>query len=48
MSRILITDDSSSQRIILSVLLKNLGHEIKTAGNDQEALEKLAPTRQIV
>ncbi len=41
MSRILITDDSSSQRIILSNILKELEHEIETAGNGQEALEKI-------
>ncbi len=41
MSRILITDDSSSQRIILSGILKTLGHEVDTAGNGQEALEKI-------
>ncbi len=41
MSRILITDDSSSQRIILSGILEKLGHEIETAGNGQEALEKI-------
>ncbi len=41
MSRILITDDSSSQRIILSGILEQLGHEIETAGNGQEALEKI-------
>ena len=41
MSRILITDDSSSQRIILSGIIKKLGHEIETAGDSQEALEKI-------
>ncbi len=41
MSRILITDDSSSQRIILSGILEKLGHEIETAGNGQEAIEKI-------
>ncbi len=41
MSRILIADDSSSQRIILSNILKELEHEIETAGNGQEALEKI-------
>ena len=41
MSRILITDDSSSQRIILSGILEKLGHEVETAGNGQEALEKI-------
>ncbi len=41
MSRILITDDSSSQRIILSGILTKLGYEIETAGNGQEALEKI-------
>jgi len=41
MSRILIADDSSSQRIILSGILENLGHGIETAGNGQEALEKI-------
>jgi len=41
MSRILITDDSSSQRIILSGILEKLGHEVETACNGQEALEKI-------
>ncbi len=41
MSRILITDDSSSQRIILSGMLEKLGYEIEMAGNGQEALEKI-------
>jgi len=41
MSRILITDDSSSQRIILSGILGKLGHAVETAGNGQEALEKI-------
>ena len=41
MSRILIIDDSFSQRIILSGILQKLGHEIDTAGNGQEALEKI-------
>jgi len=41
MSRILIADDSSSQRIIISGILEKLGHEIETAGNGQEALKKI-------
>ncbi|MDH5428691.1 MAG: response regulator [Nitrospirota bacterium] len=41
MSRILITDDSSSQRTILSIILQKLGHEVEMAGNGQEALEKI-------
>jgi len=41
MSRILITDDSSSQRTILSIILEKLGHEVEIAGNGQEALEKI-------
>jgi CheY-like chemotaxis protein len=41
MSRILIADDSSSQRIILSGNLEKLGHEIEATGNGQEALEKI-------
>ena len=41
MIRILITDDSSSQRIILSGMLEKLGYEVDTAGNGQEALEKI-------
>ena len=41
MSRILIADDSSSQRIILSGIFENLGHGIETAGNGQEALGKI-------
>lgn len=41
MSRILIADDSSSQRIILSGILEKLGYEIETAKNGQEALEKI-------
>ena len=41
MSRILITNYSSSQRIILSGILQKLGYEVDTAGNGQEALEKI-------
>lgn len=41
MSRILITDDSSSQRTILSGILKELGHDVEMVGNGQEALEKI-------
>ena len=41
MSRILITDDSSSQRTILSIILEKLGHEVEIAGNGQEALKKI-------
>ncbi len=41
MSRILITDDSSSQRIILTGILQKLGHEVEAAMNGQEALEKI-------
>ena len=41
MTRILITDDSSSQRIILSGMLEKLGYEVDTAGNGEEALGKI-------
>ena len=41
MSRILITDDSSAQRIIVSGIAQNMGHEVETASNGQEALEKI-------
>ncbi len=41
MSRILITDDSSAQRIILSGIVTKLGHEVETANNGQEALDKI-------
>ncbi len=42
MSRILITDDSSSQRIILVDIVEKLGHEVETARNGEEALEKIS------
>ena len=41
MSRILVTDDSSSQRIILSGILEKLGHEVDTAEHGEKALEKI-------
>ncbi len=41
MSRILVTDDSSAQRIIVSSIAQNMGHEVETATNGQEALEKI-------
>ncbi len=41
MSRILITDDYSSQRMILAGILEKLGHYVEAAGNGQEALEKI-------
>ena len=41
MSRILITDDSMLQRQALSAIVTNIGHEVDTACNGQEALEKI-------
>ena len=41
MGRILITDDSSAQRIILSKFLTQIGHEVDMASNGQEALNKI-------
>lgn len=42
MNRILITDDSSSQRIILSGILQKLGYQVDTAVNGKDALGKIA------
>ncbi len=41
MSRVLITDDSSAQRLIISDIAQKMGHEIDTACNGQEAIEKI-------
>lgn len=41
MSRILITDDSLLQRKTLSAIVTDAGHEVDTACNGQEALEKI-------
>jgi CheY-like chemotaxis protein len=41
MSRVLITDDSLLQRKTLSAIVANSGHEVDTACNGQEALEKI-------
>lgn len=41
MSRILITDDSMAQRMILSDMVKAAGHETWTANNGWEALERM-------
>jgi len=41
MSRILITDDSLLQRKTLSAIVTDVGHEVDTACNGQEALEKI-------
>ncbi len=41
MSRILITDDSMLQRNTLSAIVKDEGHEVETATNGREALEKI-------
>lgn len=41
MSRILITDDSLLQRSTLSAIVADGGHEVDTACNGQEALEKI-------
>lgn len=41
MSRILITDDSLLQRRTLSAIVAESGHEVETACNGQEALEKI-------
>ncbi|MDL0430075.1 fused response regulator/phosphatase [Marinobacter sp. TBZ242] len=37
--RILIADDSDSDRLILKTLLRRLGHEVEDAGNGEEAVE---------
>ncbi len=42
MAKILVIDDSSFQRKILSSILKEAGYEILTAENGKEALERLA------
>jgi CheY-like chemotaxis protein len=41
MSRILITDDSLLQRKTLSAIVQDEGHEVDTANNGREALEKI-------
>ena len=41
MSRVLITDDSLLQRRTLSAIVTDAGHEIDTACNGQEAIEKI-------
>ena len=41
MSRILLIDDSSFQRRILFGILQQLGYEVDTACNGQDALEKI-------
>jgi CheY-like chemotaxis protein len=41
MSRVLITDDSVLQRKTLSAIVQDEGHEVDTANNGREALEKI-------
>lgn len=41
MSRVLITDDSLLQRKTLSAIVQDEGHEVETANNGREALEKI-------
>ncbi len=41
MSRVLITDDSLLQRKTLSAIVIDAGHEVDTACNGQEAVEKI-------
>ncbi len=41
MSRVLITDDSLLQRRTLSAIVADMGHEVDTACNGQEAVEKI-------
>ncbi len=41
MSRVLITDDSLLQRRTLSAIVADAGHEVDTACNGQEAIEKI-------
>ncbi len=41
MSRVLITDDSLLQRKTLSSIVVDMGHEVETANNGQEAMEKI-------
>jgi two-component system chemotaxis response regulator CheY len=41
MSRVLITDDSLLQRKTLAAIVTDAGHEVDTACNGQEALEKI-------
>ena len=44
MSRVLITDDSLLQRRTLSAIVADAGHEVDTACNGQEAIEKIQAT----
>jgi CheY-like chemotaxis protein len=41
MSRVLITDDSLLQRKTLSAIVQDEGHEVETANNGRDALEKI-------
>lgn len=41
MSRVLITDDSLLQRRTLAAIVTDMGHEVDTACNGQEALQKI-------
>lgn len=41
MSRVLITDDSILQRRTLSAIVADVGHEVDTACNGQEAIETI-------
>jgi two-component system chemotaxis response regulator CheY len=41
MSRVLITDDSLLQRRTLEAIVTDVGHEVDTACNGHEALEKI-------
>lgn len=41
--RILVVDDDESTRLLLSDYLAGLGHNVITAGNGEEALEKFIP-----
>lgn len=44
MSRNLITDNSSSQHIILYRILQKIGYEVDTVGNAQKAVKKIEAT----
>lgn len=41
MARALVVDDSKAVRMILSKILKELGYEVREAGNGQEALRMI-------
>jgi two-component system chemotaxis response regulator CheY len=48
MSKALVVDDSKAVRMILARTLKDLGYEVREAGNGREALEVIAAEQNSV